>query len=124
MVTPGQDLDLAVELLPVAALIRAGHRIRVGLGGHDAACFDRYGPPDETFTVKLGAALHARPTDPDLGIVSGRYCSQPALFEPRRRVATSTPDAQPSGAILRLKGERGSHMKRLMHGACHLPSAA
>jgi predicted acyl esterase len=52
-VTPGQDLDLAVELLPVAALIRAGHRIRVALGGHDAACFDRYGPPDETFTVRL-----------------------------------------------------------------------
>jgi putative CocE/NonD family hydrolase len=53
-VTPGQDLDLAVELLPVAALIRAGHKIRVALGGHDAACFDRYGPPDETFTVQLG----------------------------------------------------------------------
>jgi len=54
-VTPGQHLDLAVELLPVAALIRAGHRIRVALGGHDAACFDRYGPPDETFTIQLGA---------------------------------------------------------------------
>jgi predicted acyl esterase len=53
-VRPGQDLDLAVELLPVAALIRAGHRIRVALGGHDAACFDRYGPLDETFTVQLG----------------------------------------------------------------------
>jgi hypothetical protein len=34
-VTPGQDLDLAVELLPVAALIRARHKIRVALGGHD-----------------------------------------------------------------------------------------
>jgi putative CocE/NonD family hydrolase len=53
-VTPGQDLDLAVELLPTAALIRAGHRIQVALAGHDAACFDRYGSPDETFTVKLG----------------------------------------------------------------------
>ena len=53
-VTSGQDLDLAVELLPVAALIRARHKIRVALGGHDAACFDRYGPPDETFTVHLG----------------------------------------------------------------------
>jgi uncharacterized protein len=53
-VTPGQDLDLAVELLPVSALIRAGHKIRVALGGHDAACFDRYGPPDEMFTVHLG----------------------------------------------------------------------
>ena len=53
-VEPGQDLDVAVELLPVAALLRAGHKIQVALGGHDAACFDRYGPPDETFTVQLG----------------------------------------------------------------------
>ena len=55
-----QDLDLVVELLPVAALIRVGHRIRVALCGHDAACFDRYGPPDETFTLQLGghATLH------------------------------------------------------------------
>ncbi len=54
-VTPGRDLDLAVELLPVAAMVRAGHKIRVSLGGHDASCFARYGPPDETFTVRLGA---------------------------------------------------------------------
>ncbi len=53
-VTPGQDLDLAVELLPVAALVRAGHKIRVALSGHDAACFDRYGAPDETFALHLG----------------------------------------------------------------------
>jgi predicted acyl esterase len=53
-VEPGQDLDVAVELLPIAALLRAGHKIQVALGGHDAACFDRYGPPDETFTVQLG----------------------------------------------------------------------
>jgi predicted acyl esterase len=53
-VEPGQDLDIAVELLPIAALLRTGHKIRVGLGGHDAACFDRYGPPNETFTVQLG----------------------------------------------------------------------
>jgi hypothetical protein len=53
-VEPGQDLDLAVELLPLAALLRAGHQLRVALAGHDAACFDRYGPPAETFTVQLG----------------------------------------------------------------------
>ena len=46
-VVPGADLDLVVELLPVAALVRGGHRIRVALGGHDASCFERYGPPDE-----------------------------------------------------------------------------
>ena len=53
-VTPGQDLDLVVELLPVAALVRAGHKVRVALGAHDAACFERYGPPDETFALHLG----------------------------------------------------------------------
>jgi predicted acyl esterase len=53
-VEAGRDLDLAVELLPIAARFRAGHKIGVTLGGHDAACFDRYGPPDETFTVRLG----------------------------------------------------------------------
>jgi hypothetical protein len=53
-VEPGQDLDVAVELLPLAALIPAGHQLRVALGGHDAACFDRYGPPGETFTVQFG----------------------------------------------------------------------
>ncbi len=53
-VEPGQDLDLALELLPMAALFRAGHRIRLALGGHDAACFDRYGPANETFAVHLG----------------------------------------------------------------------
>ncbi|HXW82140.1 MAG TPA: CocE/NonD family hydrolase, partial [Acidimicrobiales bacterium] len=52
-VAPGQGFDLAVELLPVAALIRAGHKIRVALGGHDASCFERYGPPDETFALQL-----------------------------------------------------------------------
>jgi putative CocE/NonD family hydrolase len=54
-VEPGQDMDLAVELLPIAALVLAGHKIQVALGGHDAACFDRYGPLDETFTIHLGA---------------------------------------------------------------------
>ncbi len=52
-VEPGQDLDVTVELLPLAALLRAGHQLRVALAGHDAACFDRYGPPGETFTVQL-----------------------------------------------------------------------
>ena len=53
-VAPAHDLDLAVEMLPISAVVRAGHRIRVALSGHDAACFDRYGAPDETFTIQLG----------------------------------------------------------------------
>ena len=44
-VLPGQYLDLVVELLPGSALLRAGHRARLAVAGHDAACFARYGPP-------------------------------------------------------------------------------
>jgi uncharacterized protein len=53
-VVPGQYLDLVVELLPVSALLRSGHRARVAVAGHDAACFARYGPAEETFTLELG----------------------------------------------------------------------
>jgi uncharacterized protein len=53
-VEPGREMDLVVELLPVAALVPAGHRVRVAVAGHDASCFERYGPADETFTVWLG----------------------------------------------------------------------
>ncbi|MFD3684465.1 CocE/NonD family hydrolase [Nocardiopsis sp. NPDC058631] len=53
-VVPGRFLHLAVELLPVSFVLRAGHRIRVSVAGHDASCFARYGPPDETFTLALG----------------------------------------------------------------------
>jgi predicted acyl esterase len=57
-VVPGQAMDVTVELLPVSALVRAGHRLRVAVAGHDASCFARYGPPDETFTVQLGAGSY------------------------------------------------------------------
>lgn len=55
-VEPGTELELAIELLPVAALLRAGHRIRIAIAGHDASCFERYGPPVETFGVRQGEA--------------------------------------------------------------------
>jgi putative CocE/NonD family hydrolase len=64
-VESGEELDLAVELLPVAALFRAGHRLRVAIAGHDASCFERYGPSDETFTVRLG-----RPSALDLPVLT------------------------------------------------------
>jgi uncharacterized protein len=53
-VIPGTPMDLAVQLLPVAAAVRAGHRVRVAIAGHDASCFTRYGPAEETFTLSLG----------------------------------------------------------------------
>ena len=65
----------------MAALVRAGHRIRVALGGHDAACFDRYGPPDETFALHLGEhstldlpVLTSRPVPIDLRSGAQRRC--------------------------------------------------
>jgi predicted acyl esterase len=57
-VVPGQYLDLVVELQPVSALIRAGHRIRVAIAGNDGSCFARYGPPEETFTLELGKGCY------------------------------------------------------------------
>lgn len=55
-IRPGEPMDLVIELLPVSSLIRGGHRIRVAVAGHDAACFRRYGPDSETMTVDLGKA--------------------------------------------------------------------
>jgi putative CocE/NonD family hydrolase len=57
-VRPGQDLDLVVELLPVSALLRFGHRIRIAIAGNDASCFSYHGPPGETFTLTLGQSTH------------------------------------------------------------------
>lgn len=73
-VTPGQDLDLAVELLPVAALVPAGHKIRVALGGHDAACFERYGPQDEMFLLRLSGQSTL-----DLPVLTSRAVGQHML---------------------------------------------
>jgi uncharacterized protein len=57
-VIPGTSMDLAVPLLPISAAVPAGHRIRVALAGHDASCFTRYGPAQETFTLELGLTSH------------------------------------------------------------------
>ncbi len=53
-VVPADPMDLTVPLLPVSALARAGHRVRIAIAGHDASCFTRYGPAEETFTLSLG----------------------------------------------------------------------
>ena len=57
-VVPGRPMGLAVQLLPVSAIVPAGHRIRVALAGHDASCFTSYGPAEETFTLELGSDSH------------------------------------------------------------------
>jgi len=38
---PGQIAELHFGLQPTSALIRKGHRIRVGIAGHDAGTFAR-----------------------------------------------------------------------------------
>ena len=48
-------MDLTVQLLPVSAVVPAGHRVRVAVAGHDASCFTRYGPEEEIFTLRLGS---------------------------------------------------------------------
>jgi len=57
-VIPGNPLDLTVPLLPVSAVVPAGHRVRVAIAGHDASCFTRYGPAGETVTLRLGSDSH------------------------------------------------------------------
>lgn len=55
-VRPGEDLELIIELLPLSARLRAGHRLRLAIAGHDASCFTYHGGPGETFTLTLGEA--------------------------------------------------------------------
>ena len=57
-VVPGNPMGLTVQLLPVSAVVRAGHRVRIAIAGHDASCFTRYGPAEETFTLSLGSDSH------------------------------------------------------------------
>ena len=57
-VVPGEPMGLTVPLLPVSAVVPAGHRLRVAIAGHDASCFTRYGPAGETFPLGLGGQSH------------------------------------------------------------------
>jgi hypothetical protein len=67
-VVPGNLMGLTVPLLPVSAVVPSGHRIRVALAGHDASCFTRYGPAEQTFTLRLGSDSHL-----DLPVRSGQW---------------------------------------------------
>jgi uncharacterized protein len=57
------DLDLVIELLPVTALLRSGHRIRIAVAGSDASCSTYYGSPADTFALTL---------DEDTGVEENR----------------------------------------------------
>jgi putative CocE/NonD family hydrolase len=46
--TPGQVTEVAFSMMPISALIRAGHRIRIALAGADADTFERIPQTGET----------------------------------------------------------------------------
>ena len=59
-VIPGVDMTLTVLLAPVAARLRAGHRLRVAIGGADSDTFARYPPEgDLSFTFRHGPDVAA-----------------------------------------------------------------
>lgn len=61
LVTPGEAMRIQFALLPVAARIRAGHRIRIAITGADVPLFTRYSNgAAETFTVYWGGADGSR----------------------------------------------------------------
>lgn len=51
-VVPGEVVQLAFKLLPVSALVRRGHRLRLGIAGHDADTFLRI-PPTGSPVIQL-----------------------------------------------------------------------
>lgn len=58
---PGEAVTVSFRLWPIAALVRAGHRIRVAIAGADAGMFDPVPPGDEaTLTVYRGGADGSR----------------------------------------------------------------
>ena len=58
---PGEAVTVSFRLWPIAALVRAGHRIRVAIAGADAGMFDPV-PADgnATLTVYRGGADGSR----------------------------------------------------------------
>lgn len=49
---PGEVAEITFDLLPISTIIRAGHRIRVAIAGHDADTFVRY-PAEGTPTLAI-----------------------------------------------------------------------
>jgi putative CocE/NonD family hydrolase len=49
---PDEVAEITFDLLPISTIIRAGHRIRVALAGHDKDTFTRY-PADGIPTLRL-----------------------------------------------------------------------
>lgn len=59
--TPGEAVTMSFRLWPIAALVRAGHRIRIAVAGADAGMFDPVPVDgDATLTVYRGGADGSR----------------------------------------------------------------
>jgi uncharacterized protein len=56
--TPGRVTDLTFAMMPISVLIRAGHRIRIALGGADAETFQRIPQMGETVFHIYGDSSH------------------------------------------------------------------
>lgn len=52
LLTPGEPVELAFELLPTSYLFKAGHRVRVAIAGADAGHFARV-PADDTIVPRF-----------------------------------------------------------------------
>ena len=60
---PGELAEVTFGLLPTSVLIRKGHRIRIGIAGHDEGTFVRI-PADATPTITVARnRLHASHID-------------------------------------------------------------
>jgi putative CocE/NonD family hydrolase len=55
-VTPGELMRLEIPLMPTAALIRTGHRLRVSLAGADEGTFPMLTTVPATWTIATGGA--------------------------------------------------------------------
>ena len=67
---PGEIAELTFGLNPTSVLIRKGHRIRIGIAGHDAGTFVRYPAGGSPVVTVARNKLHASYVD--LPVVSRR----------------------------------------------------
>ena len=60
-VVPGQNMEIELPFLPVAALVKSGHHIRLSLAGADAGNFPTLtGDNSALWTVSYGGANSSR----------------------------------------------------------------
>lgn len=63
-VVPGERMQVAVTLLPTSALFRAGHRIRIAIGGADAGTFAQRSTTPPKLTIHRGTSRVVLPIAP------------------------------------------------------------